>query len=152
MRQAELYDSTAEIDRILREYAGAQSQSPQRARLVAEQVWDAVTKAGLDTDLGLTSADVDADPVEVLDRVHHHLLELQDREISDGLHVLGQLVAGQDDPAAAEVEYVAQLTRQSNGHVPSLREAVLDAWGTSLDEVSAKAGEPVTVTADLPEA
>ncbi|MEG6965866.1 cobaltochelatase subunit CobN, partial [Pseudomonas aeruginosa] len=37
MRQAELYDSTAEIDRILREYAGAQSQSPQRARLVAEQ-------------------------------------------------------------------------------------------------------------------
>ena len=71
MRQAELYDSTAEIDRILREYAGAQSQSPQRARLVAEQVWDAVTKAGLDTDLGLTSADVDADPVEVLDRVHH---------------------------------------------------------------------------------
>ena len=35
--------------------------------------------------------------------------------------------------------------------MPSLREAVLDAWGTSLDEVSAKAGEPVTVTADLPD-
>ena len=49
------------------------------------------------------------------------------------------------------MEYVAQLTRQSNGHVPSLREAVLDTWGTSLDEVSAKAGEPVTVTADLPD-
>ena len=151
MRQAELYDSTAEIDRILREYAGAQSQSPQRARLVAEQVWDAVTKAGLDTDLGLTSADVDADPVEVLDRVHHHLLDLQDREISDGLHVLGQVVAGHDDPIAAKVEYVAQLTRQPNGPVPSLREAVLNAWGTSLDEVSARAGEPVPVTADLPD-
>ena len=151
MRQADLYDSTAEIDRILREHAGAQSQSPQRARLVAEQVWDAVVEAGLDTDLGLTAGDVDSDPAELLDKVNHHLLELQDREISDGLHVLGQLVAGQDDPAAAEVEYVAQLTRQPNGQVPSLREAVLDAWGTSLDEVSAKAGEPVTVTADLPD-
>ncbi len=151
MRQAGLYDSTAEIDRILREHAGAESQSPQRARLVAEQVWGAVVEAGLDTDLGLAPEDVDIDPVELLDKVHHHLLELQDREISDGLHVLGQLVAGQDDPAAAEVEYVAQLTRQSNGHVPSLREAVLDTWGTSLDEVSAKAGEPVTVTADLPD-
>ncbi|GAE72633.1 CobN component of cobalt chelatase [Cutibacterium acnes JCM 18916] len=87
----------------------------------------------------------------MLDRVHHHLLDLQDREISDGLHVLGQVVAGHDDPIAAKVEYVAQLTRQPNGPVPSLREAVLNAWGTSLDEVSARAGEPVPVTADLPD-
>lgn len=151
MRQAGLYDSTAQIDRILREHAGAQSHSPERARLVAEQVWDAVVEAGLDTDLGLSAEDVDTDPVTLLDKVHHHLLELQDREISDGLHVLGQLVAGHDDPAAAEVEYVAQLTRQPNGQVPSLREAVLDAWGTSLEEVSAKAGQLVTVTADLPQ-
>ncbi|MDO4412621.1 cobaltochelatase subunit CobN [Cutibacterium sp.] len=149
MRQAGLYDSTAEIDRILREHAGAQSQSPQRARLVAEQIWDAVVEAGLNTDLGLTADDIDTDPVELLNKVHHHLLELQDREISDGLHVLGRLVANQDDPGEV-VEYVAQLTRQPNGQVPSLREAVLNAWGTSLDEVSAKAGEPVAITGDLP--
>ena len=65
--------------------------------------------------------------------------------------VLGQLIAGQDDPDTAEVEYVAQLTRQPNGSIPSLREAVLNSWGTSLDEVGAKAGEPVTITTDLSE-
>ena len=151
MRQAGLYDSTAELDRILREHAGAASQSPQRATLVTEKVWDTVVKAGLDTDLGLTVDDVNTDPVEILNKVHHHLLDLQDREISDGLHVLGQLIAGQDDPDTAEVEYVAQLTRQPNGSIPSLREAVLNSWGTSLDEVGAKAGEPVTITTDLSE-
>jgi hypothetical protein len=44
MRQAELYDSTAEIDRILREYAGAQSQSPQ-ALVTASHTCSATSRA-----------------------------------------------------------------------------------------------------------
>lgn len=154
MRQAGLYDRTAEIDRILREHAGAESHSPERARLVAEQLWDALADAGLDTDLGLSADDVTDDPEGLLEKVNHYLLDLQDREISDGLHVLGHVVACHDDPVSAEVEYVAQLTRQPNGTVPSLREAVLEAWGTSLDEVTERAGRPVTLHGadpDLPD-
>lgn len=147
MRNADLDDQLALVDRLAREYPDAATRSAGAAATVAEALWDAVLAADLDVDLELTTDDrarALADPDEFVHRIRHYLLDLSDTAISDGLHVLGKVAA---DPGAPQeglgprdrvVEYLAQLTRLPNGDVPSLREAVLDAWG--IDAPTAASG------------
>lgn len=151
MTEAGLYDETAELERALQEFDRASTNGRQAAALAVIQLWEAAKTSELASDLDLTRDDAFADPEEFASKLHHYLLELEDREIADGLHVLGSLVAdggdtgdGEVDPEALRArvaEYLAQLTRLPNGDIPSLRQAVLASWGTDLDECQAHAAD-----------
>ncbi|MDQ1304778.1 MAG: cobaltochelatase CobN, partial [Actinomycetota bacterium] len=134
-RNAGLYEETAALDRALAEYTDAAAQSPERLPLLAELVWQAATAADLPEQFGITEDQAMADVDAFLERLHDHLTELADNEISDGLHVLGQPIADE-----RVVEYLVQLTRLANGDVPSLREEILHTWGLDLDDLTENRG------------
>lgn len=139
MRNAELDDQTALVDRLAREYPEALARSAEAAAAVADTLWDAVEAADLQVDLEVDRENALADPDDFVHRVRHYLLDLSDNAISDGLHVLGRVAAdpGSEPGLASDglgprqriVDYLVQLTRLPNGDVPSLREAVMDCWG-----------------------
>jgi cobaltochelatase CobN len=128
-RNADLYEETADVERALADYAEAARQDPSKLPVHAGLVWEAVVKADLHHDLGLTEAQALGDVDAFLEALHARLTELADTQIADGLHVLGELPA----PDRLE-EYLVQLVRLPNGEVPSLREAVLSARGLDLDD------------------
>ncbi|WP_005036895.1 cobaltochelatase subunit CobN [Holophaga foetida] len=137
-RNADLYEETADVARVLAEYQEAARQDPGKLPILAGMVWEATVKADLHQDLGLDEETAMADLGGFLDKLHAKLSELEDTMISDGLHTLGEVPA----PERLE-EYLAQLTRLPNGDVPSLREEILVTMGTTLDEVIAHRGERI---------
>lgn len=143
MRNADLDDETAPLDLLCREHADARSQTADRGVSVAQVLWQKVKDADLHLDLGLDPHVEPTDWDRFVEDVRHYLLTLSDNMISDGLHVLGRVAAADPDipdetpvlgPRPRAVDFIVQLVRLPNGDVPSLREAVLEAWGTSLDE------------------
>ena len=152
MRAAGLYDALADVDAIIREYAQALAVDQERARQVAERLWPAVQAAGLDADLGITE-EASADLEAVVEQVNHYLMHLAEHAIADGLHVLGEVVADGGragdtplDPALLTqrmAAYLAQLVRLPNGDIPSLRESILEAWGTTLTTAHQHGTQPV---------
>lgn len=137
-RNAELYEETAEVARVLAEYQEAARQDPGKLPILAGMVWDATLKADLHQDLGLDEATAMGNVDGFLDKLHARLSELEDTQISDGLHTLGEVPS----PERLE-EYLVQLTRLPNGDVPSLREEVIRSMGYTLDDVVARRGERV---------
>jgi cobaltochelatase CobN len=134
-RNADLYEQTAQVDRALQEYGLAAHEDPAKLPGLADLLWQAVQDADLHHDLGLTGDRALADVDAFAERVHEYLTELADAQISDGLHVLGELAEGD-----RLVEYLAQLTRLPTGDVPSLREEVLRAGGHDPQEVAENTG------------
>jgi cobaltochelatase CobN len=135
-RNADLYEETADVERVLAEYTEASRQDPSKLPVLAGMVWEAVVKADLHQDLNLTEEAAMADVDAFLEALHERLTELADTQISDGLHTLGQLPA----PERLE-EYLVQLVRLPNGDVPSLREAVLASQGLDLDHCHRHKGQ-----------
>ncbi|WP_336250438.1 cobaltochelatase subunit CobN [Stomatohabitans albus] len=154
MRPSGLYDELAEIERIVRDYSQAVAVDTDRARAVARQLWDAVVRADLQVDLELTQAQAEADPDGIVDQVNHHLMHLSENVIADGLHVLGSVVADggttlqehQPDTGTERARlatFLTQLTRIPNGDIPGLRDAILEAWGTSLSAAHHAGTQPI---------
>ncbi|MFC1642314.1 cobaltochelatase subunit CobN [Myxococcota bacterium] len=135
-RNADLYEETANVERALADYADAARQDPSKLPVMARLVWEATVKADLHHDLKLTGETALSNVDAFLERLHERLTELADTQIADGLHTLGQLPA----PERLE-EYLVQLMRLPNGEVPSLREAILQARGFDLDDLTAHKGE-----------
>ncbi len=135
---ADLYEELAVLSLRVEEYNAAVAQDPGRVNLLKPLVWEAVTAASIDRDLGISEAAAMADFPGFLERLHSYLHELADTMIGDGLHTLGEPPQG-----AALVELLTQLTRHANGEVPSLREAVIEAMGFDYDTLLAARGRIV---------
>ncbi len=135
---ADLYEDLTEVERAVADYTQAAREDPAKLPVLAKLVWEAVEKADLQNDLGVTREEALADMDAFLARLHAYLSELSDTMVSDGLHILGQVPEGD-----RLVEFLAQLTRLPNGDVPSLREELVAAMGFRYDDVVDRRGQTV---------
>ena len=135
---ADLYEELAALENLLAEYHQARRQDPGKLEVLRSMIWEEVEKASLDRDLEIDRQTALSSFDDFLERLHAYLSELGDTMIADGLHVLGRRPEGKQ-----LAQYLVQLTRLENGDTPSLRRAILDAMGFSLEELEANRGKPV---------
>ncbi|MGQ9485321.1 MAG: cobaltochelatase subunit CobN [Desulfosoma sp.] len=133
---ADLYEDLAKLDNLLRDYAEAEREDPSKLEILRSQILEAVKEADLDKDLNIELAKAQADFPAFLQHLHAYLAEVADTMITDGLHTLGLAPQGEQ-----LVEFLVQLTRLPNGHVPSLREAVAAVLGFHYDELATHKGQ-----------
>ena len=124
MTNAGLYDELSEVENLLDEYLHAKTQDQAKLELLIPMIWEATEKADLVGDLALVKENALADPESFIETLHAYLGEIADTAIADGLHTLGKAPEGEQ-----LVECLVQMTRLSNGTVPSLRKSVLSSMG-----------------------
>jgi cobaltochelatase CobN len=95
MTQAETYDELARLQQLLGTYANAERIDPEKLPLIQQEIWDAVVAANLHEDLGVEAQPDDEAYGEFIQHIDGYLCEIGDLQIRDGLHVLGQLPAGE---------------------------------------------------------
>jgi cobaltochelatase CobN len=127
---ADLYEDLAKVENFLKEYTDAQREDPGKLPILRPMIWEAVCQADLDKDLDMNEKEAFSNFDAFLEKLHSYLADLGDTMINDGLHIMGK--APESDRL---VEFLAQLTRLSNGDVPSLRESILSALGYDYDEL-----------------
>ena len=133
---ADLYEDLAQLDNLLKDYQDARREDPGKLEVLRPLLWEAVRQAELDKDLDITEAEVFEDFDAFLERLHAYLEDLADTMVNDGLHTMGMAPEGE-----RLVEFVTQLTRLPQGEVPSLREAILRAWGYDYDNLLENRGK-----------
>ena len=126
MTQAETYDDLARLEQLLDEYYRMAALDPVKLPYLTQQIWSIVTKNNLDRDLKVERCPEAAEFDTFLQEIDGYLCELGDAQIRDGLHIFGQPPTG--DQA---VNLIHAMTRLDNGEVPSLRRAVMQAWGVA---------------------
>jgi len=127
---ADLYEDLAKLENLLKDYADAGREDPGKLAVIRPMIWEAVCQADLDKDLELDEKEAFSDFDLFLEKLHSYLSDLADTMINDGLHVLGRAPEGE-----RLAEFLVQLSRLSNGSVPSLRESILSALGFDYDEL-----------------
>ncbi|MBW1709127.1 MAG: cobaltochelatase subunit CobN [Deltaproteobacteria bacterium] len=132
---ADLYEDLAKVENILKEYTDAKIEDPGKLPLLRSMIWEAICQADLDKDLEVDEKDAFADFDVFLEKLHSYLADLSDTMINDGLHVMGK--PPENDRL---VDFLVQLTRLSNGDVPSLRESILGALSFDYDELLTNKG------------
>ena len=106
-----------ELERLVDEYASAESLDPRRRDLLAGQIVAAARDSGLAREAGVN---VDGDAVEALQRIDAWLCDLKDFPVKNGLHVYGRASDGATPERAgsAFAESVALLTALDGRFVP----------------------------------
>lgn len=124
MTAAESYDDLAALEVQIEDYYKATQMAPDKLPLLRQLIWEQVVSAGLHQDLQVTEPPSSGDFSSFLERLHGYLAELKDAPIREGLHRLGE-------PPTEEAldDMLVALTRLDNGSVPSLRQALVEAWG-----------------------
>ncbi len=135
---ADLYEDMAKVDNLLRDYQEAKSSDPGKLEVLRPMLWKATQEADLDKDLQMTKEEALGNFDSFLEKLHAYLDDVSDTMISDGLHILGQSPEGD-----RLCELLVQMTRISNGSVPSLREALLESWGYDYDVLLEHKGKPL---------
>jgi cobaltochelatase CobN len=139
MTRADTYDETAKLEQLFDEYSQIQSLDPAKLPALRHRIWELLTAAAIDRDLGLEAAPQGDDFDDVIVDVDGYLCSLKDAQIRGGLHTLGVPPTGE-----GLVDLVLAVTRLAQGKVPSLRASVaaelrLDlAEPTNLDAVEAR--------------
>ncbi len=146
MMRAETYDELAELEALLDEYARLEILDPPKLPGLAVQIWDAIERANLQTDLGVEERPEDLGAL--VEHIDGYLCEVKDIQVKDGLHVLGVAPAG--DQLRGLVGAVGRLG--SGDDVPGLRRAVGAAFGLDEPALVDDAGAPASgVPAELSE-
>ncbi len=135
MTNAETYEELAEVDNRVSDYLQIKDLNPQRLKVAAEEIWEAVARANLDRDLETDRDTALADFEAFLEKLHAYLNECQDTAIADGLHIMGCPPQGD-----MLVELATQMLRVRMGSTPSLREAMAGQMGYDLDYILANRG------------
>ena len=141
MMRAETYDELAELEALLDEYARLEILDPPKLPGLAVQIWDAIERANLQSDLGVQERPDDLGLL--VEHIDGYLCEVKDIQVKDGLHVLGMAPAG--DQLRGLVSAVGRLG--SGDDIPGLRRAVGAAFG--LDE-PALVADPGAAATDVP--
>jgi cobaltochelatase CobN len=148
MARAETYGDIARLEQLLDEHASIATLDPGKLPAVRQQIWTLIRAAKMDHDLGLTERPQDESFDDMLLHVDGWLCEIKDVQIRDGLHILGQKPAGEQ-----EVDLVLAILRArqlfgGKQSVPGLRQALgLAEDGTderaSVDEAEGRARQLV---------
>lgn len=125
---ADTYDDLAAIEVQINDYHRAAEMAPEKLPLLRQMIWERVVGAGVHLDLEMTEPPPAAEFPDFTEHLHGYLTDLKDAPIREGLHRLGE-------PPQEEAldEMLVALTRLSNAAVPSLRQALLEAWGYDYD-------------------
>lgn len=114
-------ESLAPLERLLDEYAQAQSIDPPRAERLCRDIFDFARASGLTRDLQLGD---ETDPASLI-AVDRHLCDLKELQIRNGLHVFGRAPGGRE--RAALLLALSMSARKGSG--PSLIGAVVGDLG-----------------------
>ncbi len=95
MTRADTYDDIARLEQLLDEHAQVASLDPSKLPAVRGKVWDLLVSAELHQDLGVVRAPDGAAFDELVNHIDGYLCELKDAQIRGGLHVLGEIPAGE---------------------------------------------------------
>jgi cobaltochelatase CobN len=129
MARAESYGDITRLEQLLDEHANIAAMDPAKLPAIRAQIWTLIQAARLDHDLGLTDKPGggrphDAEFDEFILHVDGWLCEIKDVQIRDGLHVLGQVPAGE-----ARIDLVLAMLRArqmwgGQASLPGLREVL----------------------------
>ncbi|HEY1540134.1 MAG TPA: cobaltochelatase subunit CobN, partial [Solirubrobacteraceae bacterium] len=108
---------------------------PPKLPALAARIWAGIEKANLQSDLGV--AERPDDLGALVEHIDGYLCEIKDIQIKDGLHVLGQVPAGDQLRGLT-----AAMLRLGSGDVPGLRRAVGAAFGLDEEALVAAPGAP----------
>ncbi|MEQ4489106.1 MAG: cobaltochelatase subunit CobN [Dehalococcoides mccartyi] len=135
MHNAGSYEEMAELQVLLNDYY--QSGIEDRAKLpeLRRMIWAKTLQAKLEHDLAVDEEIAFADFEAFIEKLHSYLHEMEDTQIRDGLHILGEPPQGE-----RLAEFLAALTRLSNGEVPSLRKSLAAMQGYDYDALLASPG------------
>jgi cobaltochelatase CobN len=139
MTRADTYDEMSKLEQLFDEYSQIQSLDPSKLPALRNKIWETLTEASFDRDLGLDAAPEGDDFDDVIVNVDGYLCGLKDAQIRGGLHTLGDPPTGE-----ALVDLVLAITRLGHGRIPSLRatvaaELALDATDPSaFDAIEAR--------------
>jgi cobaltochelatase CobN len=136
MHNADSYEETAKLEIQMQEYYHAKAVDQTKLPILRKLVWENVVEAKLNHDLEITEDAAFADFDGFLERLHAYLSELSDTLIRDGLHIFGEPPAG-----TRLEEFLAALTRLSNGSVPSLRQSLAELKGYDYEALLANRGK-----------
>ena len=166
MTTADAYGPLLQVGRLVDEYYLLERTDPAKLPFLQQEIWQVIQDAKLDNDLSaLLNADgsmsghihiwdpathEDGVPYSISDltasdfrhlveAIHAYTHELTGAPIRDGLHTLGHIPVGEQ-----LVEFVSMLTRLPNGAVPSLRDALVRAFGLDIDALVENLGAPLT--------
>jgi cobaltochelatase CobN len=135
MTAAEKYGELETLETLCREYQEARHLDPGKVPMLEEKIWEQAARASLDRDLEVTQAGAFSDFSVFLERLHGYLHEIADTLVRDGLHILGEVPAGE-----RLVKMFLSLCRLPHGEVPALREAVAAALGLDFAALAAAPG------------
>lgn len=146
MARAESYGDISRLEQLLDEHANISALDPAKLPAIRQQIWTLMRAAKMDHDLGLAERPDEDTFDDMLLHVDGWLCEIKDVQIRDGLHILGQAPAGEQ-----EVDLVLAMLRArqlwgGEQSVPGLREALgLNESGSEsrerVDVVEARARE-----------
>ena len=129
MTRADTYDEMARLEQLFDEYSQLQSLDPSKLPALRNRIWETLTEAAIDRDLGLGDAPGDDGFDDLIVDVDGYLCSLKDAQIRGGLHTLGRPPQGDE-----LVDLVLAITRLGHGKVPSLRRAVAEELDLDLDD------------------
>lgn len=92
MTRAETYGPLSEIEALIDEYFLASGVDQKRVKLLEDQIFEAIDRHSLGTELGLKPG---FDKQDALQRLDGYICELKELQIRDGLHSLGQSPHGE---------------------------------------------------------
>jgi len=160
MTSAGAYGDLAELAQLIDEYYQVELLDPAKVPLLQKQIWDVLQRANLGSDLeALLNANSsghthewdatlteDGTPVSMtemrgkdfahlLQEIDGYLCELAGAQIRDGLHVLGQVPAGEQ-----LIETLFHLTRLPNLDLPALPDALAMLLGIDPETLRSAPG------------
>ncbi|MCW4010839.1 MAG: cobaltochelatase subunit CobN [Candidatus Bathyarchaeota archaeon] len=136
MHNADTYEELAKLEVQMKDYYHAKTVDQGKLPVAQKLIWETVIQAKLDHDLEVTQESAFADFDEFLEQLHAYINELSDAQIRDGLHIFGE------PPTDTRLEeFLVNLTRLSNGSVPSLRQSIAELKGFNYDELLANRGK-----------
>ncbi|KAB8145950.1 cobaltochelatase subunit CobN [Chloroflexia bacterium SDU3-3] len=161
MTSAGSYGDLAELAQLVDEYYQMELLDPSKLPILQKQIWDAIQKSKLDDDLryilkqdhgdhshewdgsflddGTPTAFAELEGREVahlLEDIEGYLCELTGAQIRDGLHILGDMPAGDQ---LAELLY--HLLKLPNLAIPSLPASLAAALGEDWAALNERPGE-----------
>ncbi len=133
MTRAETYDQLAKLEQLMDEYYRMAALDPTKLPLIRQQIWAITVQANLHKDLERESLPEDFD--HFLQEMDGYLCEIKDSQIRDGLHVLGQVPAGDQ-----LLDLLIAITRLGNHQAPGLRALLLTHFGFKPEEFTKDLG------------
>ncbi|WP_460920803.1 cobaltochelatase subunit CobN [Pontibacter brevis] len=161
MTSADSYGELAQLTQLVDEYYQVETLDPTKLPLLQRQIWDLIKQTNLDKDLAVmlqrdhgdhkhdwdeemtpegvpvSLAEMEGkDIAHLIEDIDGYLCELGAAQIRHGLHILGEVPAGD-----ALIDMLQSLTRLANIDVPGLQTAIASLFGFDINELLSYKGQ-----------